>query len=222
MSGGVAVKNVPSFGSLSSRWLAVTCAGLYLVVSAVVGVALLAAPHPNSGPVATGVSADVAERSQDGTGLTTTVTTRPPPHGFQHVEGPERMRTVIPVGWRVVKGGAPGALRAADPSDGARFVGFGGAPAPSTDIGQTHAETESRFAERTTAYRRIELNRATYAGNPAVEWEYRHDDGTGTQHVRGLFWRVDGVEYFVFASAPESGWPRMRPVYDEMVAHSAP
>ncbi|WP_143229314.1 hypothetical protein [Actinophytocola xanthii] len=213
------MKNVPS---LSSRWLAVTCAGLYLVVSAVVGVALLAAPRPDADQLDRDAPADVAERTEDGTGVTTTLTTHPPPAGFQHVQGPERMRTVIPVGWRVARGGAPGALRAADPSDSARFVGFGAAPAPSTDIGQTHAETESRFAERTTAYRRIELNRATYAGNPAVEWEYRHDDGTGTQHVRGLFWRVDGMEYFVFASAPESAWPRMRPVYDEMVAHSTP
>jgi hypothetical protein len=214
------VKNVSSLSSLSSRWLAVTCAGLYLVVSAVVGAALLATPRPETGPGATEVPADVAERSENG--ITTTITTRPPPTGFQHVDGPERMRTVIPVGWRVAKGGAPGASRAADPADSARFVGFGGAPAPSTDIAEAHAETESSFAERTTAYRRIELNRATYAGNPAVEWEYRHDDGTGTQHVRGLFWRVDGVEYFVFASAPESEWPRMRPVYDQMVAHSTP
>lgn len=216
---------MPSFRSLSSRWLAVSCAALYLVVSVVIGAALLTTPQPDT---AAGVQARlptyVADQDPRGTedSTTTVVTTRPPPNGFQRVTGPELVQTVIPIGWHVARGGAPGAMRATDPSDSGLFVGFGGAQAPAEDIADAHAASETKFAERTTDYERIDLNRATYAGHPAVEWEYQHNDGSGPQHVRALFWQVDGVEYFIFASGPEPRWQRMQPVYDEMVAHSRP
>ncbi|WP_460395837.1 hypothetical protein [Actinophytocola sediminis] len=221
---------MPSLRSLSSRWLAVSCAALYLVVSAVIGVALLATPQPQPAGVANGNDpTSVAERNAgNGNGnatatVTTTITTtRPPPNGFQRVTGPELVQTVIPLGWKVARGGAPGAMRATDPADSGRFVGYGGAPAAAEDIAATHATNETKFAERTDDYERIDMNRATYAGHPAVEWEYEHDDGSGRQHVRALFWQVDGVEYFIFASGPDPQWHRMKPVYDQMVANSRP
>lgn len=212
---------MPSFRSLSSRWLAVSCAALYLVVSAVIGAALLATPQPvPAGVAARGNPTSVADRDSGDT--TTVVTTRPPPDGFQRVTGPEMVQTVIPIGWNVARGGAPGAMRATDPSNSGRFVGYGGAPAPKVDIAQAHVANETKFAELTADYERIDLNRATYAGHPAVEWEYQHDDGSGPQHVRALYWHVDGIEYFVFASGPKQQWSRMRPIYDEMVANSRP
>jgi eukaryotic-like serine/threonine-protein kinase len=222
VSGGVEVKNVPSIRSLSSRWLAVSCAALYLVVSAVVGFALLATPRP--GPASAAARNDptyVAEQNV-GDGTTTTVVTTRPPNGFQRVTGPEMVQTVIPIGWRVARGGAPGAMRATDPNDSGRFVGYGGAPAVTSDITATHAANETKFAERTDDYERVDLNRATYAGNPAIEWEYKHDDGSGRQHVRTLFWHVDGIEYFISASGPERQWRRMQLIYEEMVANSRP
>jgi hypothetical protein len=42
------------------------------------------------------------------------------------------------------------------------------------------------------------------------------------QRVHALYWLVDGVEYFVFASAPDEEWVRMQPVYEAMVANSRP
>jgi hypothetical protein len=215
-------KTVPSFRSLSSRWLAVSCAALYLVVSAVIGAALLtSAPSAASGagPTTPAYVADHGSRSEESD---TVVTTRPPPTGFRRVTGPEQVQTVIPIGWQVVRGGAPGAMRATDPSDSSRFIGYGGTPAPDGDIADAHAENETKFAARTANYRRIDLMRATYAGHPAIEWEYYHEDGSGLQHVRALFWQVDGVEYFIFASGPETYWDRMLPIYDEMVANSRP
>jgi hypothetical protein len=152
----------------------------------------------------------------------TTTTTAPPPKGFQHVSGPAEVRTVIPVGWRISRAGGPGAMRASDPSDAGRFVGYGGAPAGTTDIITKRLEYENQFAARTADYLRIELNRATYAGHPAIEWEYRHDDGSGPQHVRALYWLADGTEYYVFASGSDAQWKRMQRIYDQMVANSAP
>ncbi|MPZ84581.1 MAG: hypothetical protein GEV28_31015 [Actinophytocola sp.] len=207
--------------SLSSRWLAICCAVVYLVVSAVLGAALLIRPEV---PAAAGPAASIPTYvSEDSRGDTTTgATTSPPPHGFQRVSGPARVQTVIPVGWTIARAGGPGAMRATDPSDSGRFVSYGGATATSRDIAGVHLAYETKFAERTAEYERIGLNHATYAGHQAIEWEYEHNDGSGTQHVRSLFWLVDGVEYFIFASGPQARWPGMLPIYDEMVANSRP
>ncbi len=199
-----------------------SCAALYLVVSAMIGAALLATPQPEAeAGVRPTMPTYVADQdSRDST--TTVTTTRPAPNGFRRVTGPQLVQTVIPIGWKVARGGAPGAMRATDPSDSGQFIGYGGAPAVAGDIADAHAESETKFAERTAQYERIDLNRATYAGHPAVEWEYYHNDGSGQQHVRALFWQVEGIEYFIFASGPETAWQRMLPIYDEMVANSRP
>lgn len=203
-----------SVRSLSSRWVAVAFAAAYLVVSVVVGAVLLAMPKQDAadGNPTTYISDDTLPETS----------TSAPPSGFEWVAGPEDLETVIPFGWRTVDAGGPGAMRAVDPSDAERVVGYGGATASSTDIVAVHVAYEERFAARTVDYQRLDLNRATYGGHPAVEWEFTHQDGGGTQRVHALYWLVGDIEYFVFASAPENQWPRMRPVYDEMVAHSRP
>ena len=203
-----------SVRSLSSRWVAWAFAAAYLVVSAAVGAVLLAMPKND----AVGVEDPTPYISSD----VPTVLSSSAPAGFQVVRGPAGLSTVIPDGWRAASAGSPGAMRAVDPSDPARVVGFGGARASSTDIVRVHVDYESRFADRSVAYRRLDLNSATYGGHPAVEWEFQHRDGRGLQRVHALYWLVDGVEYFVFASAPYEEWTRMKPVYEAMVANSRP
>jgi hypothetical protein len=213
------VKLVASVRSLSSRWLAISLAALYVVVSAVLGATLLVRPAvPSAASPAPSSPTYVAEEDS----RTTTSAPHPAPQGFQRVTGPAKVETVIPVGWRIARAGGPGAMRASDPSDAGRFVGYGGAPSAGSDITATHVATETQFANRTTAYQRLRLNRATYGGHPAIEWEFRHNDGSGVQHVCALYWQVDGTEYFVYASGANDQWSRMRPVYDAMVASSRP
>ncbi|HEY7593625.1 MAG TPA: hypothetical protein VH969_10765 [Actinophytocola sp.] len=206
-----------SIRSLSSKWLAICLAAAYVLVSALLGGLLLVRPAVPS--VAAPGPAPPTYVSDKGSG---TSATRPPPRGFQRVTGPARIRTVIPVGWRLARAGAPGAMRASDPSDAGRFLGYGGAPSATSDIAQLHLATETQFAERAADYQRIALNQATYGGHPAIEWEYEHNDGSGLQHVCALYWLVDNTEYFVFASGPADQWSRMRPIYDAMVANSRP
>jgi hypothetical protein len=211
------VNLVASVRSLSSRWVAWAFAATYLVVSAAVGVVLLATPKTElneTGNPATYLSGDTPP-SPD-------VMAKPAPAGFQWVDGPEGLETVVPAGWQSVEAGAPGAMRAVDPSAPGRIVGFGGAVATSEDIVQTHIAYEERFAARTTDYRRLGLNSATYGGHKAVEWEFLHNDGGGVQRVHSLYWLVDGVEYFVFVSGPADQWTQIEPVYDAMVANSRP
>ncbi len=205
-----------SVRSLSSRWLAWACAAAYLVVSATIGAVLLTMPKND----AAGAQGPTTYVSSDG--ASPTVASSSAPAGFQRVVGPEGLSTVIPDGWRAAPAGSPGAMRAVDPSDPARVIGFGGARASSTDIVRVRVDYESGFASRAVSYRRLDLNSATYAGHPAVEWEFQHRDGRGVQRVHALYWLVDGVEYFVSASAPDERWARMKPVYDAMVANSRP
>lgn len=208
-----------SVRSLSSRWLAITLAALYVVVSAVLGAALLVRPEVPSAASPTPSSPTyVAEEDS----RPTSTRPHPVPRGFQRVSGPAKIQTVIPVGWRIARAGGPGAMRASDPSDAGRFIGYGGARAAGTDLAAAHVAIETQFADRATDYQRVLLNRATYGGHPAIEWEYRHNDGSGLQHVCALYWQVDGIEYFVYASGDDNEWSRMRPVYDAMVANSRP
>jgi hypothetical protein len=213
------VKLVASVRSLSSRWLAISLAALYVVVSAVLGAALLVRPEV---PSAASPAASAPTYVADEDSRATSTTPHPAPRGFQRVTGPAKVQTVIPVGWRIARAGGPGAMRASDPSDAGRFLGYGGAPATGPDIAATHVAAETRFADRATDYERVRLNRATYGGHPAVEWEFRHNDGSGLQHVCALYWQVDGTEYFVSASGADAEWPGMRPIYDAMVANSRP
>jgi len=194
-------------------------AAAYLVVSAAIGAALLAMPKITDaeGGSPTTYIADNTLRDPS-----TDVVPSQVPAGFQFVDGPVRLRTVIPSGWQVVTAGGPGAMRAVDPSDAGRIVGYGGAKATSPDLVSVHVAYEGRFADRTTGYRRVDLNSATYGGHPAVEWEFLHEDGRGTQRVHALYWLVNDTEYFVFASGPDAQWPRMTPIYDAMVANSRP
>lgn len=202
--------------SLNSRWVAWAFAAAYLVVSASVGVVLLSMPKTDP------AGRNPATYMSDDTVPSPEIMVSPAPAGFQWVRGPVDLETVIPDRWRTVDAGAPGAMRAVDPSDAGRVVGFGGAVASSTDIVGVHLAYEQRFAEQTHDYKRVDLNSATYGGHPAVEWVYVHQDGRGVQRVKALYWLVGDVEYFVFASGPDAQWSRMQPVYDAMVANSRP
>jgi membrane protein implicated in regulation of membrane protease activity len=236
-------------GRLSSHWLASIFALTYLLVSILLGVALLNAPK-----VAAGAAAPVASTptiaypdptdnpaipvpgTPDDSGTTgtttTTTTTRAPttttspapfvPAGYQPVTGPAGLRTVIPAGWHPVRTTGPGAMQATDPADADRFVKYGGSVASDLGIEPAHIQYENGFALRTPDYKRLELSSAAYDGHDAVVWEFEHRDGGAVLHVRSLYWRANGKEYFVLASAPASRWDAMAPIYNTMVANASP
>ena len=144
------------------------------------------------------------------------------PPGFQRVDGPAGVRTVIPAGWPVMRTTGPGAVQATDPTSGGRFVKYGGTAAPGLGIDVVHVQYENAFATRAANYSRIVLRSARYGGHDAVEWEFEHRDGSQVAHVKSLYWRAGGKEYFLLASAPATQWPQMKTVYDTMVANADP
>jgi hypothetical protein len=238
-------------GQLSSRWLASAVAVAYLVISLTVGVVLLTAPKAANGITGQVANTppyvyqespgdvpmtlpDVPGPNNESTVIegptpsppkTTSTTTPPPPTapaGYQRVTGPAGLRTVIPAGWRSERTSGPGAMQAYDPADAGRYVKYGGSAAPDIGIEPSHIQYENGFAARALDYRRIVLSAASYAGHQAVEWEFVHRDAAGYRHVRSLYWRANGKEYFVLAAAPPDRWQETKPIYDAMVAHATP
>jgi hypothetical protein len=239
-------------GKLSSYWLASTFAAGYLVLSVVLGVALLTAPVYTTGattPMASTPTYTFEDTPTDGptkapdpatdpgtapTTVTPPASPRPPattshppaappaPVGYQRVSGPAGLHTVIPSGWRAARSTGPGAMQASDPADTAHYVKYGGAPAPALAIEISHVQYENNFAVRSASYQRIKLQSASYGGHDAVEWEFEHREGASMRHVSSLYWRADGKEYFILAAAPAGEWPQMRSVYDAMVANATP
>jgi hypothetical protein len=218
-------------GQLSSRWMASLGALGYLAISAVVGVSLLLTP---ADPDATEAVRQIPFSAAGGMGAgvdpnspaspTSTGANPPannhPPAGYQYVTGPAGLRTVIPTGWYPIR--VTGGMQATDPADASRYVRYGASPAAKQNIEVAHVKQEREFAKKSTGYRKINMSLGRYGGHEAIEWEYEHQVGKRTVHVRALYWRVDGTEYFLLATSPAAGWSRMRPVYETMIAKASP
>ena len=237
-------------GRVSSHWLASAIAGAYLIASVTLGITLLSAPSPEQDTAAPAASTpglyfdentpppyipDIADDSRNGKLIAptttnprpTTTTTAAPriapaPQGFQRVNGPAGVKTIIPDGWRPTRSTGPGAMQAVDPGGSGLYVKFGGSDAPALTIETDHVRYENDYAVRSQEYRRLELSSAVYAGHAAVRWEFEHRDGAVTAHVASLYWRAGGKEYFLLASAPAAQWPQMKQIYEAMVANSDP
>jgi hypothetical protein len=238
-------------GRVSSHWLASSVAVAYLLLSVALGIALLATPKADGAGASPMASTPtyiyqgtqtteppfLPEPADDSgplvdtapTSSATTTTTPPPtsttptaPAGFQWVTGPSGLRTVIPTGWRTSRTTGPGAALATDPAEAVRYVKYGGAPAPAIAIDTSHIQYENGFAVRAIDYKRIKLASATYGGHDAVEWEFEHRENGNQLHVRSLYWRANGKEYFVLAAAPLARWETMVPIYEAMIANATP
>jgi hypothetical protein len=239
-------------GQLSSHWLASAVAVGYVVLSVALGIALLATPEVDGGGAAPAASTPTYIYEDDPTSdlpflpepaddsgplatssappSTTSTTTTPPPTstaatppaGFMWVNGPGGLHTVIPSGWRTMRSTGPGAMQAVDPAEPVRYVKYGGAAAPPLAIDASHVQYENGFALRAMEYKRIKLSSAAYGGHDAVEWEFEYREAGNLLHIRSLYWRADGKEFFVLAAAPASRWETMIPVYDAMIANATP
>lgn len=246
----------------NSRWFGLAVALAYVVVSAVIGAALLAGgPREDSGTSAAGTPLGATARYTDTTTITLDPTTTPPAGspsaarttpqppvsttssatqkettrttteqaaprldaapGYQPVTGPGGMTTVVPDGWLSSRTTGPGAMEAIDPADPLRFVKYGGSEAVD-DLVSTHLDYEESYSARTEGYDRALLQSLVFHDSPAVEWEFDVAGPSGQQHYRSIYWRANGFEYFVLASAPTTRWAALKPAYDAMLAAATP
>jgi len=211
----------------------------YAAVSAVVGAVLLITPkEPAPGTAAPSTSyilapppaygpADVMTPvvpSPGGPAATPSPSNvaLPVPDGFQRVAGPGGLITTIPKGWIITRASGPGAMQATDPAEPSRQVRYGGAPAPPTDLLQSHVDYESVFSRSKAAFHRLSLGTTTYHGVTAVDWEFEHDTADSRRRAHSMYWRVDGFEYFIYAASDADKWAQTLPIYHAMIDNATP
>jgi hypothetical protein len=146
----------------------------------------------------------------------------PVPEGYERVAGPGGLVTTVPKGWPITRSTGPGSMQATDPADPNRHVRYGGAFAPADDLLQSHVDYEATFAATKRNFTRLSLGTTTYHGVLAVDWEFEHDVDGVRRHVHSMYWRINGVEYFIYASSTSDSWPRTLPIYHAMIDHVTP
>ncbi|EWC63387.1 hypothetical protein UO65_1273 [Actinokineospora spheciospongiae] len=147
----------------------------------------------------------------------------PVPAGYQRTTGPNGLVTAIPAGWVVSKSSGPAAMQATDPADPNRFVRYGGALAPATGLLESHVDYDRAFSATRPGFRRLSLGTTTYHDTLAVDWEFEHEvPGSVRTHAHSMYWRVNGIEYFIYAAAPAARWAETAPIYDTLVSQTTP
>ncbi|GLZ39113.1 hypothetical protein Acsp05_27370 [Actinokineospora sp. NBRC 105648] len=146
----------------------------------------------------------------------------PVPEGFARVAGPGGIVTTIPVGWLVTRSSGPGAMQATDPADPNRYVRYGGAPVPSTDLVESHVDYERTYSATRKNFLRYSLGTTTYHGVQALDWDFEHDVPDGKRRAHSMYWRVNGIEYFLYASSTTPRWPETLPIFHTMIDNTTP
>lgn len=218
----------------SSTRLALLGVAANLGLCLALGVTLLTATGGSDPAPLPAAATDVVTEAPEPSSTTTTSVTRRPsttsttttetsrvPVGYERVTGPGGMTTVVPEGWPTEVSTGPGNMQATDPADANRLLKYGGAPAPAEDIHSSHVAYEAQIAKR-PAYRLIRLDQLTFHGTDAVDWEFEWTPPEGRRHVRSLYWRSGGYEFFVYAAAPVDKWPETQNMLDVMIDNATP
>lgn len=198
-----------------------------------------AAPPPATSPSATQIApAESATPTEttDTTDTTDTADTTEPlpppttyetpaddavPQGFHRVRGPGGIAVAIPRGWPVKPGAIP-SNRQADAPYGGGLVRYGGSPSTTMSLYDTVAENETANPNVIDGYQRLRLESVYGYGSEAVDWEFMFIKDGELRHGLGRYWRLNGTDYVVYASSPESSWQPMIPIVDTMIATAQP
>jgi hypothetical protein len=134
----------------------------------------------------------------------------------------------IPNGWRVHAEPSASTHQADDPGDSGRFgrfVRFSGKRAGADSLPESVARIEAGFRSRTDVdeYTRVDRQAIPYGtAGKAVDWEFVFTRDQQTRHAYGRYWRIDGFEYSVYASAPADQWGDMQPILDVLLRTAGP
>lgn len=215
----------------SSSRLALIVAAANLTACALVGTVLLVtiggedtptAQPPPTGPLTTASSVPTGVTSFSPSPSSASTTPSTLPDNFQPVAGPAGFHTAIPVGWTTSQvRDSPGATQATDPAKPTRFVRYGGTSA-SGEILKSHVDYEKATSKRLAGFSRSQLHEMTLHGNEAITWDFEWTAPEGLRHVRSVYWRKSGIEYFVYASSLASEWQEMDSILTTMTDNAKP
>ena len=192
----------------SNVHVALVAATANLVLCAAVGTAVLL-PHPGNAALIGTVTLPGTTAPDDPSPPPSSTAESPPASSdtpaalpFTPVAGDDGFITVVPAGWPAARlSTQPHAFQATDPADASRYVRFGSSPASGV-LRRTHEDYQRDAAPRQMpGLTRIAMTETVLHNVPALDWEFEWNAPEGRRHVRSLYWRVDGVEYFVYASS---------------------
>jgi hypothetical protein len=215
---------------MNSRTLAAVAVVVNLTVCALAAVVVLVVRDHDAAPVAApAATSSVLSTSARPSTLVTTSATTPAttsapavPGGTQPVSGPAGITTAIPAGWQVKPTSAPGSVQATDPAQPARFLRYGGSPSPGKALLAAQQDYERTFPRGHAGYRLIGLEPTTVRGAEAVAWEFEFQADVGLKHVKSVYWRAQGVDYFVYGSSVVAGWTDMQVIFDAALSAAKP
>jgi hypothetical protein len=226
----------------------VLAGGSYLLVSTLIGVALLYAHNQPAGPAyggsppgqilplgvpdtntpnnqnsfspSTGAPPDSSDTNVNDLSSNPTTTSSELPGGYSTVTGPDNMTTEIPSGWAQVPSGTY--VQANDPADSGRFVRYGATPAPAGDLLASLTSAAQTNPTIQTGYQQVQLITVAYHGDPAVDWEFEYVKAGVTRHIYSRYWEAGGIEYFVYVSSTSDRWSATSPIFDAMANAATP
>jgi hypothetical protein len=153
--------------------------------------------------------------------VTTTTTPAEEPTGYRTVTGPAGVYVSIPADWTVKQGAVPSNLQADSPA-GDRLIRFGGSESTSMPLLDTVASNETDNPNIANGYQRLELSPVTTLPVEAVDWEFLWVKDGVPRHGYGRYWRTNGIDYVVYASATADVWSSMAEIVDVMVRTAGP
>jgi hypothetical protein len=149
------------------------------------------------------------------------------PAGYRRVRGPRGVTVAIPSGWKVHAGPSASSRQADDPDETGRFgrfIRFSAERAGAESLATTVARIEAGFRSRTDVdgYTGVRRQASHHGSGAAVDWEFVFTRDRQTRHAYGRYWRLRGVDYAVYASAPADGWTGMRPILRVLLQTAGP
>lgn len=213
---------------LSSRSLALASASGYLVVSILIGTALVTTrkdePQAQNTPYdystdyrTTTAWPTVTSRSTRTTTTTTEVV------DYQLISGPSGLVTAIPDGWTVNQGDVATVQIARSGAWPGFELRFGGAPPEKPQLSLLQRISTAHEAKLgKNSYSMESLRDTTLHGYPGVKWSYTTAPNGVPQFCTGAWWEANGIEYVLFVVSPPSGRAQAEKMLNLMTTHAKP
>jgi hypothetical protein len=144
--------------------------------------------------------------------------------GYRDVSGAAGIEVLVPSKWSVHEGAVVSNTEAEDPAHPNVVARFGGAPPElSGDLLAVVKSNETENSGIKSDYNRIELQETAFGGaEEAVTWEFTYAKNGAARHARALFWRLGGIDYVVYMSAPAGNWLAANDVFEVMASSARP
>jgi hypothetical protein len=176
-----------------------------LLVAAVIATRAMLSDGSGTTPRA-GSAAPSSSATPDGTATV--------PQGFRRYAHPGGFSVAVPRGWPVGRR-STGIIDLKEPGSSRflRLIRADSGTAARTQL----ASAEPGFARDNSDYQRLRLEKVSYRGYDAADWEFTFSRNGTRRHVLYRAFVVDGASYAVYLSTPDDQWAASRRFFDVAV-----